>query len=128
MLLQKRYNGYMAEKERVYLTDITLHTRHFRDTTSFEKVVEKGRMFKAGADALVTDPALGISLIDLLPTDLQERYKKGEIELMMPKDGLPIKFAQDLKEKVAFLNAKARNELIHRSRGKTWHAKQKDVQ
>ena len=116
------------EKERILLTDITLHTRHFRDTSSFEKVAERGRMFKAGTDALMTDPQLGVSLIDLLPPDLQERYKKGEIELMMPKDGLPIKFAEDLKEKVTQLDAKARNELIHRSRGKTWHAKEKGVQ
>ncbi|MDE1924980.1 MAG: hypothetical protein KGH79_02265 [Patescibacteria group bacterium] len=118
----------MSEKERVYLTDITLHTRNFRDTSSFEKVAQKGRMFKAGNDALVTDPALGVSLIDLLPPDLQKRYKKGEIELMMPKDGLPIKFADDLKEKVTQLKAKARRELIHRSSGKTWHAKEKGVQ
>ena len=118
----------MTEKERILLTDITFHTRNFHDTSSFEKVAKKGRMFKAGTDALVTDPALGISLIDLLPPDLQERYKKGEIELMMPKDGLPLKFADDLKQKVTQLEAKARNELIHRSRGKTWHAKQKDVQ
>jgi len=116
-------------KERIYLTDITLHTRNLRDTKSFEKVATKGRMYKAGTDALVTDPkAFGISLIDLLPPDLQERYKKGEIELMMPEGGLPIKFADDLKEKMTQLKSKARNELIHRSRGKTWHAKKKGVQ
>ena len=59
-------------------------------------------MYKAGSDAFVNDDKgnYGISFIDLLPADLQERYHKGEVEFVIPKEGLVLKFADDLVEKL----------------------------
>ena len=35
----------MAEKEKIYLTDITLHTRDFRQTLNYSKAAQKGRIY-----------------------------------------------------------------------------------
>lgn len=93
-------------KERILLTDITLHTRAFKATSSFEKVAQKGRMFSpTTSDTWVSHPtapskSFGLALLPLLPPDLRERFIKGEVTFVIPKEGLPLKFASDLQEKL----------------------------
>jgi hypothetical protein len=121
------------EKEKIYLTDITLYVREFRQTINFAKVAEKGRMYspipsnnlKGTTHKTVSDKQGEFQIEINLPKDLQDRLDKGEVELMMPKDGLQIFSGKDVDEKIKQMNGKKRNLLIHR--GRTWHADERGV-
>ncbi len=115
----------MAEIERIYIKDLTLHSRESRPTTKFSKVAEKGRMYRPIGISQTKEvaPTGFLHLFDFeLPQDLKERVDRGEVEIMMPEDGVNIYLGDDAQEKLTQLNAQARRELIHRSRGKDWHA------
>lgn len=111
-------------KERIYLTDITLHVRECRQTLSFARVAPKGRMYSpmtkhpATGDAEDTNRTFEFSFD--IPQDLRERITRGEVELMMPQGGLKILASADTMEFVKAREQKARRELIHR--GRAWHA------
>jgi hypothetical protein len=121
ILTQKRYNGYMAEKERIYLTDITLHTREYHQTLNYAKAAKKGRMYAplpAGeAKSLTTGAKIGKIVIPF-PPDLQERISRGEVEIMMPKEGLFVYVGKDVVEKVKGMNAQANRQDVHNKWGK----------
>jgi hypothetical protein len=116
------------DKETIYLTDITLHTREFRPTVNFAKVAQKGRMYSPLPKDYTkeVDPAKHSFKFSFdLPQDLKDRLKRGEIDLMMPKDGLLVYAGKDVQELIAKMSKKERAQLIHRSR--SWHADEKDV-
>jgi hypothetical protein len=117
-------------KDRIYLTDITLHTRDFRQTINFSRAVQKGRMYsplpKDYAKNIVSDNSSGEFKFEInFPPDLERRISTGEVELMMPKDGLYIYAGKDTIEHLKSLDDKARRELIHRNRDNTWHVDDK---
>lgn len=111
-------------KERIYLTDITLHSRGHKQTASFSKVAKKGRMYSplpkdyAQQSPVTNDGTFRIAIE--LPPDLQERINHGEAELMMPEGGLPVYVGRDVNELIEKMNRAKRRQLIHR--GRTWHA------
>jgi len=115
------------EKEKVYLTDITLHVREFRQTINFAKVAQKGRVyspipsssFRSAPPSENSDKTGEFEIEINLPKDLQEKLDNGEVELMMPEDGLLLYAGKDVDEKIKQINSKKRNLLIHR--GRTWH-------
>lgn len=113
-------------KERIYLTDITLHMREYRQTCNFSKVAQKGRMYSPLPEGYNKgkniDKEKGIVRLGIsLPPDLQERIDKGEVELMFPKGGLLIYAGKDVWEFIAKQNEQRRRQLIHSSR--VWHSK-----
>lgn len=120
------------QKEMIYLTDITLHTRESRQTLNFSKVAQKGRMYSPISSGNLKNLNSGsdsnklgeFSLEINLPQDLQERLNRGEAELMMPKGGLLVYAGRDAWEKAKEAENAKRRLLIHRSR--TWHADQKE--
>lgn len=112
-------------KEFIYLTDITFHVREKRQTANFSKVAEKGRFYNP-LPAKAIDGSGGKENITLeLPEDLKDRVRSGEIEIRIPKDGLPIHIGKDVEENIKGLLKTDRHELIHRSRNKTWSASDK---
>lgn len=122
------------EKEKIYLTDITLHVREFRQTINFAKVAQKGRIyspiplgsFRSTPPSENSDKTGEFEIEINLPKDLQEKLDKGKVELMMPKDGLLMYAGKDVYEKIKQMNSKKRNLLIHR--GRTWHADKKGIE
>ena len=117
-------------KERILLSDLTLHTRGFRQTGNFAKVGEKGRMYSHlpdGAAKNVDQATHTARFVIELPQDLKERLARGEVELVMPEGGTPVYPGRDVIETLKQMYAKARRALIHRSRGKDWHAESDSV-
>jgi hypothetical protein len=118
-------------KQCIYLSDITLHTRGFRPTLKFSNVAEKGRMYSSlpkgyEKDVDTQKGTFGIS-IDL-PQDLKERMNHGEVELMIPKDGLSVYAGRDVYEFIEKMDHAKHRQLIHRTWGeKAWRDKQKGV-
>ena len=117
-------------KEKIYLTDITLHTKDFRQTMNFSRVAIKGRMYSPlpkdyhlanQTNDKTSTKGNTFKLSITLPPDLQAKLDRGEVELMMPKDGLLIYAGKDFYEKIAQTKAKERRELIHRNRDNVWH-------
>ncbi len=120
-------------KELIYLTDITLHMRGFRQTLNFAKVAQKGRMYSP----LSRDYVKNIKIADSgndhqkfafqidLPKDLREKIKKGEAELMIPEGGLLIFPGKDVVEYLKSEEKKKWRELIHKNRNHTWHVDKK---
>jgi len=118
------------DKERLYLTDITLHTRDFRQTTQYSKVAQKGRMYmpfkpqkpsggeQKSAISDIDDTNRTFKLHIKLPPDLQERIDKGEVELMIPKDGLLVFAGKDAIETAAAMTKKEHRESVHEKYGK----------
>jgi hypothetical protein len=113
-------------KERIYLTDITLHMRGYRQTCNFSKVAQKGRIYsplpegynkKENVDKEKGTVKMAISF----PQDLQDRIDKGEVELMFPKGGLLVYAGKDVWEFITKQNEQRRRQLIHSSRA--WHSK-----
>jgi hypothetical protein len=111
----------VEKKEVIFLTNIMLHVREQRQTYSFSRVAEKGRMYfpientKPKASTQAKEKA-DFSLTIPLPQDLMDRANKGEVVIMMPEGGIPIYAGPDTREFVARMNRKERRELIHRSR------------
>lgn len=117
-----------AIQERIYLTDITLHVRDFRQTINFSRVAERGRMYSPLPKDYAKEFESGSSDFSMdikLPKDLMDRVNAGEVELMMPKGGLLIYAGRDVYEKIEKREQDERRQLIHRSR--TWHADEKGV-
>jgi hypothetical protein len=113
----------MADKEYLYITELTVHSREGRPTAKFSKVAEKGRMYRpiAPSQSNGSTPPGYIPLFDFtLPRDIEERVERGEVEVMVPDGEITIWIGDDVQEKLAQMNAQARRELIHRSRGNTW--------
>lgn len=113
--------------EKIYLTDITLHTRDFRQTVNFSKASVKGRMYSPlpkgynfNTASSTNNKNEGFRISIKLPPDLQEKLDKGEAELMMPEGGLFIFAGKDLQDKIQQIQDKKRREIIHRSRDKFW--------
>lgn len=116
------YAGVMA-KERIYLTDITLHVRECRQTLSFAKVAPRGRMYSPMTKPVTNgakDTGGTFKFSFNLPQDLHERIMRDEVELMIPQSGLQIHASADTIEFVKAREQKTRRELIHR--GRTWHS------
>ncbi len=108
-----------SAKKLIYLTDITLHTREFRQTVNFSKAAEKGRIYTpVSKDHFKsTDSKTGNFEVTIaLPDDLQKQVDNNEVELMMPKDGLLIYAGRDMAEKVEQAKEQERIQLIHRNR------------
>lgn len=111
----------MIEKEKIYLTDITLHTKDVRPTINFVKAEAKGRMYSPlpkGHHLMGVNCNFSIPV--QLPTDLQERLEKNEVQIMMPEDGLFIYAGKDIQEKLDQMKKEERRQLIHRNRDKFW--------
>lgn len=117
------YNGKMTKKERIYLTDITLHVRDYRPTTNFSKVAQKGRLYTPLPKPLSSKDPQNPAKYKFsfpLPKDLMEKHARGEVEIMIPKDGLYIFAGKDIDEYLEKKEGKERTQLIHR--GRTWHS------
>lgn len=126
-----------TKREIVYLTDITLHIRGFKQTTNFSRVAERGRMYsplpKNYAEnepgvppCLDSDGTFRFSLE--LPSDLRERLKNGEIKIMIPKEGLSLVVGRDVYEYLDKNRRRDRNVLIHNSHKNDLRYKKKSVQ
>lgn len=107
-------------KDVIFLTDITLHTREYRQTTNFSKAAKRGRMYTPLPAP--TEPATRnrgnlkpgeFEFVITLPPDLQEKWKRGDVIVMVPKEGLPVFAGRDIDEKLAQLRQKERRGLIH---------------
>ena len=118
-------------KERIYLTDITLHTRDYRQTGNFSKVAEKGRMYSPlppETAKTIDSEAKTARFSFQFPSDLQERINRGEVEIMVPKEGLFVYAGKDAIEKAKQLSAQARRENVHKKWGaKNWRDGKKGV-
>ena len=55
-----------------------------------------------------------------LPPDLMEQVERGEVELVVPKDGLPIYPGKDTEEYMRSMNRKERRRLLHKHPTRTW--------
>ncbi len=113
------------KKERIYLTDITLHSKDQRPTINFKKAAQKGRLYSPTlTDQFKTSTSEGsdFEIAVQFPPEIQEKINNGEIELMMPAGGLFIYPGKDVIEAVKAMEKKERNLLIHRGRKGTWHA------
>ena len=118
-------------KERIYLTDITLHMRGYRQTTNFAKVAQKGRMYSplpANTAKTADMEAKTARFSFQFPPDLQERINRGDVEVMVPKDGLMVYAGRDVIEGVQAMQKQARREDVHDKWGKkAWHDGKKGV-
>ena len=128
------------EKEFIYLTDITLHTRDFRPTTQYSKVAEKGRMYFPMKSKTPQKPDDQSAIRDIdevnhtlrlritFPPDLQERIDRGEVEVMIPEDGLNVFAGKDTIETAKAMAKKGRRVDIHKQFGKKgWIDRQEGV-
>ncbi len=115
----------MKKKITLYLTDIALHHRNFREAKTLEKTIkqdgnrlERGRIYTN--DALTKTPDGQFQYEIRLPEELQRQINAGEVEveLMMPEGGIPIFLGKDGVEKAAQLKKKARLKLARS--GQTW--------
>lgn len=111
-------------KEIIYLTDLMPHTRDFRQTTSFEKARKKGRIYSplpADYTKNVDKEAHTMKFSITLPKDLQERIKRGEVEIRLPAGGLPLYLSPDMIKTAIALQKQAHREDVHDKWGKkTW--------
>lgn len=57
-----------------------------------------------------------------LPKDLQDQVDRGEVQLMMPKDGLMVYAGRDLIELLDKRKRNERTQIIHRNRKNTWRS------
>jgi hypothetical protein len=118
-------------KQRIYLTDITLHTRGYRQTARFAKVAEKGRMYsplpkgyEKGVDA--KNGTLGISIP--LPEDLKAGMARGEVEIMIPEGGLPVFAGRDVYDLIEKMRLDKHRADVHDKWGaKAWRDKKDGV-
>ncbi len=90
-------------KERIYITDITLHTRMFQQTVNFSKVAHKGRMYSPlpnniPHNAEKSEEKGSFKIAITLPKDLQERISRGEVEVMIPEGGIDVRAGFDIAD------------------------------
>lgn len=108
-------------KERIYLTYIALHTRNHRPSLKFSKAERKDIIY----EPLLTDNDKELGKIEMsipLKEDLLEKIGNGEVEIMVPQNGLNIFAGNDIDEKLVKTEKKKWNELIHRNRKNVWRA------
>lgn len=115
----------IKEKQKIYLTDITLHTKEMRQTINFSKASIKGRVYSPlpknhAADTPSKGNSFKISIN--LPPDLKAKLDRGEAELMIPEGGLFVYAGKDIQEKLDHIKNKERTQTIHRSRGQVWRS------
>lgn len=109
-------------KERIYLTDITLHLRDFKQTVNYATAAKRGRMYSpmkypANSAQETNSPSTGSFHLKFnFPPELQERIKNGEVEIMVPEGGLFVFAGRDVHEHIRAKERRSRRELIHRSR------------
>ncbi len=109
-------------KERIYLTDITLHLRDFKQTVNYSTAAQRGRMYSpmkypaASAKETNSPSTDSFQITFNFPPELQERIKNGEIEIMVPEGGLLVFAGRDVYEHLRAKEQQSRRELIHRSR------------
>ena len=107
-------------KEVIYLTDIMLHVRGGRQTVNFAKAALQGRMYnplpKDYATKDVDTEAHTMKFRFDLPPDLQERIKKGEVEIMIPEGGIDVYPGPDLVEKMRQFRAQQQRMGRHSAR------------
>lgn len=119
------------KKERIYLTDITLHLREYRQTANFSKAAQKGRMYSPlpPQDARVIDTeAITTEFKFQLPSDLQKRLSQGKIEIMVPNDGLMIYAGRDVIETTESMRKQAHRKDVHDKWGKkSWLDRKKSI-
>lgn len=116
-------------KQRIYLSNIVLHVRGGRPTTNFSKVAEKGRMYSplSPSDAETANKKDCTATASFeLPEDLREKIERGEIELMVPDDGLPVYAGKDVYEFIEKRERKERRKRIPHVR--TWHSDKEAVE
>lgn len=126
----------MAQKRQVLLTDLALHTRASQPTTSFAKAEGKavntgklGRFFNhmPKPDPKDIDHKEHTIRFQIdLPPDLMEQVKRGEVELVMPKDGLPIYAGKDTEDFIKSMNRKERRRYLHKHPTRTWSPSEKE--
>lgn len=120
----------MAQKRQILLTDLALHTRAGQPTASFAKAEEKaaatgkqGRIYdhlpKPDAKAIDHKNHTVRFRIDL-PPDLMEQVKRGEVELVVPKEGLPVYAGNDTQDFMKSMNRKERRKYLHKHPTRTW--------
>lgn len=63
-----------------------------------------------------------------LPKDLQDQVDRGEVQLMMPKDGLLVYAGKDVDEFIEKRRQAERIQVIHRNRNNTWRADEPGVE
>lgn len=118
------------KKERIYITDIALHTRSFRQTTNFSKAAKRGRIYsplpkyytsKSIANSKTKKRGDGLVRFTItLPEDMQARLNSGELEIMVPKDGIDILAGDDVLDFIKKRERKEHKQLIHQGRARTW--------
>ncbi len=113
---------------RLYLTDLTVHHRQMRPTTSYYKAIRKvlpngqpyGRLYGGTLGPVNKDGKRHFSIS--LPPDLKERIERGElnVEFIVPKGGLPVLGDEDVMQKISQLMKKAARRLFPPTR--VWRA------
>lgn len=115
----------MKKKITLYLTDIALHHRNFREAKKLDKTIkqdehgrERGRIYTN--DALTKTPDGQFQYEIRLPEELQRQINAGEVdvEFMMPEGGIPIFLGKDGIEKATQLRKKTRLKLARS--GQIW--------
>ena len=110
--------------QKIYLTNFTFHVTGCRPTPNFAKVEERGRAYFSLADGYnnqSTGDNIRRFVLDL-PKDLAEGLAKGEIEIMVPKDGLSLYAGEDVYEKLKQIEERNRRLIIHENRNRFWRA------
>ncbi len=117
------------QKQVIFFTDIGVHARDLASTTSIKTALKNKRFFVNARDLKLSNIRpnsdggfSGDFQLQLSPEVFDAFFKNKDIVPAFPKAGLPVQPARDLREKLRHLVKKSRNLLIHRSRGKTWHA------
>jgi hypothetical protein len=128
------------KKKVLFLTDITLHIRGFKPTCNFRKAEENRRFYtdanftpvtSVPEEKTIKELAIDnvvdnnkeketITLTQALPQEVVEGMRKGEIILMVPKDGLPLIAGDDLWEYMEKIEKSRLNQSKHR--GGVWRS------
>ena len=117
----------MAKKKLIlFLTNLALHTKSFRPATKFKNTIKWQTPEGLPYGRIYTNVGPDGKLRIQIPADLQAAIDRGEIEvdLAIPKQGLPLYTGKDTLKKIKQIENKERNLLIHR--GRTWHAGEKE--
>ncbi|MEN9912926.1 MAG: hypothetical protein RLY66_334 [Candidatus Parcubacteria bacterium] len=116
-------------KKKLFLTDLTLHSKEHRATPNLEKAEQRKengysspRLYspQLNKDDFKIYPDGKFEIIIKLPPDIQKGLDSGEIEIVIPKDGLLVYAGKDMIEKAKQLEEKKRREIIHRGRRQVW--------
>ena len=119
----------MGEKQKIYLTDIQMHTRGFRPTGSYEKASNTTRRIYSpvpkGYEKNIDREAGRFTFRIDLPPDLLAKLESGEAELVFPEGGVPIFAGKDMAELIQKHKRKEHRRELHRNPTRVWHADDK---